>query len=121
MDADGVLRAVEKKDFVAICIFGIKDIIRPEVPSAVATCMKAGITVRMVTGDNKITAMAIAKECKIIDESFGINQDSVLEGPEFYERMGGIICKTCNMDAPCDCDPKNIVAILTDVGVTVGR
>jgi hypothetical protein len=32
MDADGVLRAVEKRDFVAICIFGIKDIIRPEVP-----------------------------------------------------------------------------------------
>jgi len=26
----------------------------------------------MVTGDNKTTAMAIAKECKIIDESFGI-------------------------------------------------
>lgn len=95
MDADGVLRAIEKRDFVVICIFGIKDIIRPEVPIAVATCMKAGITVRMVTGDNKITAMAIAKECKIIDEQFGITSDSVLEGPEFYERMGGLICKTC--------------------------
>ena len=109
MDSDGVLRAVEKNDFVVICIFGIKDIIRPEVPKAVATCMQAGITVRMVTGDNKITAMAIAKECKIIDESFGITQDSVLEGPEFYERMGGLVCKNCNMDAPCDCDPKDVV------------
>ena len=62
MDADGVLRAVEKRDFIVICIFGIKDIIRPEVPGAVATCQHAGITVRMVTGDNKITAMAIARE-----------------------------------------------------------
>ena len=109
MDADGVLRAVEKRDFVVICIFGIKDIIRPEVPIAVATCQKAGITVRMVTGDNKITAMAIAKECRIIDEKFGISSDSVLEGPEFYERMGGLICKTCKKDAPCDCDPKQVV------------
>jgi Ca2+ transporting ATPase len=109
MDADGVLRAVEKRDFVVICIFGIKDIIRPEVPIAVATCMRAGITVRMVTGDNKITAMAIAKECKIIDEKFGVTPDSVLEGPEFYERMGGLICKTCNKLAPCDCDPKLVV------------
>jgi len=109
MDADGVLRAVEKKDFIVVCIFGIKDIIRPEVPQAVATCMSAGIIVRMVTGDNKITAMAIAKECKIIDEKFGITSDSVLEGPEFYERMGGLVCRTCNKLAPCSCDPKDVV------------
>ena len=109
MDADMTLKAIEKRDFIVICIFGIKDIIRPEVPLAVATCMSAGITVRMVTGDNKITALAIAKECKIIDDQFGANSDSVLEGPEFYERMGGLICKTCHKDAPCECDPKLVV------------
>jgi Ca2+ transporting ATPase len=75
MDTDGVLHAVEKRDFICVCILGIKDIIREEVPDAVGVCQKAGITVRMVTGDNKITAMAIAKECKIIDEKFGVNGD----------------------------------------------
>lgn len=109
MDADGVIRQVERTGFTLICILGIKDIIRPEVPGAVAQCQKAGITVRMVTGDNKITAMAIAKECKIIDESFGVTSDSVMEGPEFYERMGGLICKTCKKDSPCNCDPKDVV------------
>jgi len=49
-----------------LAIIGIKDIIRKEVPDAVKQCQAAGITVRMVTGDNKITAMAIAKECEII-------------------------------------------------------
>ena len=53
--------------------------------------------------------MAIAKECKIIDESFGVTNDSVMEGPEFFERMGGLICKTCNKDSPCNCDPKDVV------------
>ena len=54
------------------------------------------IKVSKVANDRpKITAMAIAKECKIIDEKFGITNDSVLEGPEFYDRMGGLICKTC--------------------------
>lgn len=62
----------------------------------------------MVTGDNKVTAMAIARECQIIDEKFGVTSDSVLEGPEFYERMGGLICKTCRGKPPCDCDPKKV-------------
>lgn len=109
MDEEGVIRQIEKSGFTLIGILGIKDIIRQEVPGAVAQCQKAGITVRMVTGDNKITAMAIAKECKIIDENFGITQDSVMEGPEFYERMGGLICKTCGKDSPCNCDPKDVV------------
>ena len=63
----------------------------------------------MVTGDNKVTAMAIAKECGIIVEGFNVNSDSVLEGAEFYERMGGLICRTCKQDAPCNCDPKDCV------------
>ena len=65
--------------------------------------------VRMVTGDNKITAMAIAKECKIIDEKFGITSDSVLEGPEFYDRVGGLVCKTCKGSVPCDCPSDKVV------------
>jgi Ca2+ transporting ATPase len=65
--------------------------------------------VRMVTGDNKITAMAIAKECKIIDDKFGITSDSVLEGPEFYDRVGGLICKTCKGSVPCNCPSDKVV------------
>ena len=40
---------------------GVRDIPRPEVPSAIEICHQAGIIVRMVTGDNLITARAIAK------------------------------------------------------------
>lgn len=68
MDTDGVIHAIEKTDFVLICILGIRDIIREEVPGAVKKCQEAGIAVRMVTGDNKITARAIAKECLILTD-----------------------------------------------------
>ena len=49
-------------------IFGIKDPIRPDVPAAVQQCQRAGIFVRMVTGDSVETAMAIARECGILTE-----------------------------------------------------
>ena len=56
----------EKDGFTIIGISGIKDIIRKEVPDSVNKCRIAGIQVKMVTGDNKITAKAIAKEIGII-------------------------------------------------------
>ncbi|ROT42589.1 plasma membrane calcium-transporting ATPase [Sodiomyces alkalinus F11] len=48
-----------------IGIFGIRDPLRPEVIQSVRTCQDAGVFVRMVTGDNFLTAKAIAAECGI--------------------------------------------------------
>ena len=41
-------------DLILVGVAGIKDPLRPEIPNAVKTCKKAGITIRMVTGDNVI-------------------------------------------------------------------
>ena len=54
---------------------------RAEVPDAVRVCKRAGITVRMVTGDNTYTAQHIARECGILSEG-GV----ALEGPDFRNR-----------------------------------
>jgi P-type E1-E2 ATPase len=43
-----------------LAIVGIMDTLREGVFEAVSRCRKAGITVKMVTGDNKETARAIA-------------------------------------------------------------
>lgn len=47
---------------------------RKEVPDAVATCQRAGITVRMVTGDNIHTAKHIARECGILTGALRLGQ-----------------------------------------------
>ncbi|KAK4478309.1 hypothetical protein RD792_017598 [Penstemon davidsonii] len=64
--------------YTLIGIVGIKDPVRPGVKESVAICRSAGITVRMVTGDNINTAKAIARECGILTDD-GI----AIEGPEF--------------------------------------
>ena len=41
-----------------IGIYGLQDPLRPEIKDSVQKCYKAGITIRMVTGDNLDTANA---------------------------------------------------------------
>jgi magnesium-transporting ATPase (P-type) len=55
-------------DMVCDCIVGIQDPLRPDVTAAVATARRAGVVVRMVTGDNIQTAKAIARQCGILTE-----------------------------------------------------
>ncbi|KAH6560421.1 hypothetical protein BASA50_009684 [Batrachochytrium salamandrivorans] len=52
-------------DLIFIALVAIKDPIRKEIPKAVKDCQHAGLFVRMVTGDNILTATKIAKECGI--------------------------------------------------------
>ena len=89
-DKDGVL-SVEKTGLTLVGICGIKDVLRPEVPPAVEKCRKAGITVKMVTGDNKVTARAIAIDCKIIEDVEGgeNSEFQVMLGKDFYDFVGG--------------------------------
>lgn len=82
------LAVVEESDNVLIAMAGIMDIIRPEVPSAVSACNFAGIRVRMVTGDKRETAIAIAKECGILAEGEGDEECVCMTGPEFYDYVG---------------------------------
>nr|XP_015814579.2 plasma membrane calcium-transporting ATPase 2 isoform X7 [Nothobranchius furzeri]XP_054591969.1 plasma membrane calcium-transporting ATPase 2 isoform X7 [Nothobranchius furzeri] len=71
-------------DLTAICIVGIEDPVRPEVPDAIQKCQRAGITVRMVTGDNINTARAIAIKCGIIHPG----EDFLcIDGKEFNRRI----------------------------------
>jgi Ca2+ transporting ATPase len=85
-----------------LSILGIRDTIREEVPLSIKQCHIAGIDVKMVTGDNKITARAIAKNVGIITEE---NEQTamVLEGPEFLRLIGGVTCDNCREKESCDC------------------
>ncbi|XP_040885773.1 plasma membrane calcium-transporting ATPase 1a isoform X1 [Toxotes jaculatrix] len=67
-----------------ICVVGIEDPVRPEVPDAIRKCQRAGITVRMVTGDNINTARAIASKCGILQPG---DDFLCLEGKEFNRRI----------------------------------
>uniref|UniRef100_A0A1I8P3E0 Calcium-transporting ATPase n=1 Tax=Stomoxys calcitrans TaxID=35570 RepID=A0A1I8P3E0_STOCA len=71
-------------NLTCLCVVGIEDPVRPEVPEAIRKCQRAGITVRMVTGDNVNTARSIATKCGILKPT---DDFLILEGREFNRRI----------------------------------
>uniref|UniRef100_A0AAQ4NPY8 Calcium-transporting ATPase n=1 Tax=Gasterosteus aculeatus aculeatus TaxID=481459 RepID=A0AAQ4NPY8_GASAC len=67
-----------------LSVVGIEDPVRPEVPDAIKKCQRAGITVRMVTGDNINTARAIATKCGILLPG---DDFICMDGKEFNRRI----------------------------------
>ena len=55
-------------NLTVIGVCGIRDPLRPEVPKAIEDCKRAGVLVRMVTGDNINTAVSIARQCGILSQ-----------------------------------------------------
>ncbi|KAL6194539.1 hypothetical protein ACLB2K_035621 [Fragaria x ananassa] len=77
--------ALPADDLVLLAIVGIKDPCRPGVGDAVRLCQKAGVKVRMVTGDNVQTAKAIALECGILTSDSELCEPILIEGKVFRE------------------------------------
>ena len=58
-----------ESDLAFVGLVCIKDPVRPEVKDAIHACKAAGISVIMITGDAKETAVSIAKEIGIVKEN----------------------------------------------------
>jgi Ca2+-transporting ATPase len=103
---------------VFLSVVGIQDPLRPGVKEAVAKCQRAGVIVRMVTGDNIGTARVIAEECGIYTPD-GI----IMEGPEFRKlsrtQMDQIIHQLQVLARSSPEDKRILVKRLKELGETV--
>ncbi len=84
--------SVDKNDFESNLIFlgivGMEDSPREEVRGALSLCKTAGIKVKMITGDNKDTALAIAKQINL--------KGKVLEGKDLDKLTDDELAKIVN-------------------------
>lgn len=69
------------EELVWLGFFGIADPIRPEVPPAVAACHRAGIDVKIVTGDTPDTAREIGRQVGLLTGTEGPGAE--MTGPAF--------------------------------------
>jgi len=117
---DGVWKFDESPDsgIIIVALMGIEDPVRPEVPPAVELCQMAGVKVRMVTGDNIMTASSIARQCKILT-----CDDGAIEGPVFAKLTDDEIrARLDKIDVIARCSPfdkQRLVQLLIGEGEVV--
>lgn len=96
-----------------IGLIGIEDPLRDETKMAVAAIQKAGVILRMVTGDNLDTAIHIAKQCNIITS----NKHIALEGPKFCELLQEYKSKDSNKNITETKDKKKFIEFIDNLRV----
>lgn len=79
-------KGIEPKSLSFNCLYFIRDEIRRAVPGAVADCIKAGVHIVMITGDNEETAAQIALDAGILKPKHKIF--NIREKAESYIRDG---------------------------------
>lgn len=104
-------------------VAAISDPLRAEVPQAVRRCRNAGIDVKIVTGDTTATAMEIARQIGITDDSSDVAQDVSVTGQEFAalsdEEAYGIVAGLKVMSRARPADKKRLVNLLQRRGEVV--
>ncbi|NP_001413487.1 sodium/potassium exporting P-type ATPase 1 [Physcomitrium patens] len=80
-----------EKSLTFLGLVGIRDTPRVESEQSVRNCHRAGITVHMLTGDHKATAMSIAKEVGIIEEPHG---SEIANGNEIVPLSASVMTAT---------------------------
>eukprot|EP00814_Leptocylindrus_danicus_P018921 CAMPEP_0116036582 /NCGR_PEP_ID=MMETSP0321-20121206/21329_1 /TAXON_ID=163516 /ORGANISM="Leptocylindrus danicus var. danicus, Strain B650" /LENGTH=1081 /DNA_ID=CAMNT_0003514193 /DNA_START=302 /DNA_END=3547 /DNA_ORIENTATION=+ len=97
-NADGSPALEIETQMTFLALVGIEDPLRAEVPDAIEKCYRAGIDVRMVTGDSPNTAVSIAAQAGIVRKEHFLNDDApmvaenlrpnvMMEGKEFRQRV----------------------------------
>lgn len=103
-------------------VVGISDPIRPDVPEAIAQCLRAGIEVKIVTGDTSLTAIEIGRQIGLWDETC-TSEKNLITGADFAQMSDDtlrprlqdirIMCRARPMDK------ERLVRLLQEAGEVV--
>lgn len=110
---------VLSKQLTLLAIVGIEDPLRKGVADAIRACQKAGIRVRMVTGDNELTADAIARQSNIY-----CHDGVAIQGSEFRklveeDKVDDVLPKLSVLSRSSPRDKQQLVELLQQRGEVV--
>ncbi|GLT78627.1 hypothetical protein SLA2020_501560 [Shorea laevis] len=80
-------KRLEKENLILLALLGIEDRCQDWVRRAVEDCkQKTGLNIKLITGDNVLTAKAIASKCGILQPDEEMESSAVMEAEEFIRK-----------------------------------
>ena len=105
-------------NLVLVAVVAIADPVRPEVEAAVRECRRAGVEVKMVTGDNPLTATSISRQIGLLGK-----EDLVMTGDKFRqasdEKLRPILSRLRVLARSVPSDKLRLVSLLRKGGEVV--
>lgn len=103
-----------------VCVVVLEDKLRESASGSVEKLRAAGIGVVMITGDNKDTAVSIARECKILDGARNLALTSTELSLMTDEQVKQILSKLCVVARALPQDKSRLVRLSQEAGLVVG-
>ncbi|MCF7861060.1 cation-transporting P-type ATPase [Candidatus Woesearchaeota archaeon] len=110
---------IEKNDYCFYGLVAMQDPPRPEVPSAVALCHKAGLKIIVISGDQGTTVANIARQVGIIQDNPKIINGEDLEKYDDEELMEVLKSPELIFSRSLPKDKMRIVSLLQQMGEIV--
>jgi P-type Ca2+ transporter type 2C len=105
-------------ELTLVGLVGIGDPLRAEVPEAIRTCLAAGVELKVVTGDNLRTAVAIARQAGIFNDG-----DLAMEGTELRAladlELRAVLPRLKLLARAVPSDKLRVVSLLKELGRVV--
>lgn len=105
---------------ILVGLLGIRDDVRPEAKNAIREVKSAGIQVVMITGDKRETAVAIAKEVRLVESE----NDVVLTSDDLKtmsdENIKAVLPKVRVIARAHPSDKSRLVRVAREMGLVVG-
>ncbi len=119
--ADGLHACCETfaRGLVYVGFVAIRDPLRTDVPAALADCRRAGIDVKMVTGDNPETARAIAAEAGLLDRPDALALTSAEFNALTDDELHGLLPRLRILARARPLDKLRLVRLLQERGEVV--
>ncbi len=116
-----IAEALESGGMKYVGIAAINDSLRPDIPEAVVQCRKAGIKIKIVTGEDKASAQEIARQAGILTDND--TPESVISGEDFAklsdEEALHLIPKLKIISRARPVDKQRLVKLLQKLGEVV--